>query len=67
VLRVILGGSQSIAISGAKVSYSMPSLAALDDEEIAAVATYIRNSWGNRGGPVKPADVAKLRKAIRLH
>jgi mono/diheme cytochrome c family protein len=67
VLRVILGGSQSIAISGAKVSYSMPSLAALDDEQVAAVATYIRNSWGNRGGPVKPADVAKLRKAIGLH
>ena len=67
VLRVILEGSQSIAIRGAKVSYSMPSLAALSDNEIAAVATFIRNAWGNRGGPVQAADVAKLRKVTDQH
>ena len=33
----------------------------LDDEEIAAVATYVRNSWGNAAGVVLPAAVAAQR------
>lgn len=34
-----------------------------DDEEIAAVATFIRNSWGNAFGGVAPEDVATLRES----
>lgn len=43
----------------------------LTDEQIAAIITYERNSWGNdnnskygaqAGGIVQPADVAKARK-----
>lgn len=46
----------------------MPSFAeALNDQQIAAVATYIRTSWGNNFGHVKPAEVAKVRKQIRVH
>ena len=33
----------------------------LSDEEIAAVASYIRNSWGNRAGMVLPGQVAAQR------
>jgi len=33
----------------------------LSDEEIAAVASYIRNSWGNRAGMVLPGQVATQR------
>lgn len=33
----------------------------LDDEEIAAVASYIRNSWDNRAGLVTPEQVARQR------
>ena len=41
----------------------MPSFAhKLDDQQIAAVATYIRNSWGNDFGPVSADQVAKARK-----
>jgi len=40
----------------------MPSFATkMTDEEIAAVANYVRSNWDNLGGPVKPADVAKQR------
>jgi mono/diheme cytochrome c family protein len=35
---------------------------ALNDEQIAAVASYIRNSWGNDFGNVEPQRVAQLRK-----
>lgn len=31
----------------------------LDDEQIAALCTYVRSSWGNRAGPVDAAAVAK--------
>jgi len=62
VLQVILKGSQSIALADRTTSsYSMPSFATLDDDEIAAVATYIRNAWGNRGSVVAPHAVAELR------
>lgn len=33
----------------------------LDDDEIALLSTYVRSNWGNRGGPVSEADVAKQR------
>ena len=33
----------------------------------AAVATYIRNSWGNAAPPVNPADVGKLRRKVAAH
>ena len=35
--------------------------ARLDDDQIAAAATYIRNSFGNDFGPVQPAQVAAAR------
>jgi mono/diheme cytochrome c family protein len=43
----------------------MPSFAeALNDEQIAAVATYIRESWGNELGAVKADEVAATRKEL---
>ena len=42
----------------------MPTLrAALDDEAIASVLTYIRNSWEHTAGAVTPATVARMRAA----
>ena len=40
----------------------MPPFKQLSDEDIAAVATYTRNSWGNSGDAVQPAAVAAVRK-----
>lgn len=39
---------------------AMPALARLSDEEIAALATYIRNAWGNKFGPATAAQVTAL-------
>jgi cytochrome c oxidase subunit II len=41
---------------------AMPSWKALSDVELAAVATYTKNSWGNKFGPVAPAEFAAARK-----
>ena len=43
----------------------MPAFAdKLDDQQIAAVASYIRDSWGNQFGEVKPQEVAQVRKLL---
>lgn len=39
----------------------MPHFRGFADEDIAAVATYIRQAWGNEAGPVDPALVADIR------
>lgn len=39
----------------------MPPFPWLSDEEIAAIASYVRNSWGNAYGQVKAEDVAAIR------
>ena len=36
--------------------------AALDDEKLAAVMTYVRGSYGNQGSPVTKEDAAKYRE-----
>jgi putative membrane-bound dehydrogenase-like protein len=35
----------------------------LNDEEMAAVLTFVRNSWGNKASPVSPATVKAVRAA----
>jgi mono/diheme cytochrome c family protein len=43
----------------------MPSFGqTLNDQQIAAVASYIRTSWGNNYGDVKPQEVAQIRKKL---
>jgi mono/diheme cytochrome c family protein/lysophospholipase L1-like esterase/glucose/arabinose dehydrogenase len=37
----------------------------LNDEEVAAVLTYVRNSWGNKADPVQPGTVKKVRAATK--
>jgi mono/diheme cytochrome c family protein len=37
----------------------------LNDQQIAAVAGYIRTSWGNKFGDVKPQEVAQIRKQFQ--
>ena len=44
----------------------MPSFAErLSDAQIAAVASYVRNSWGNSFGEVQAQEVAQIRKALQ--
>ena len=52
------------SVGPATVAYAaaMPAFAdQLNDEEIAAVLSYERTSWGNRAPPVKPEDVLARR------
>jgi len=60
LVRVIVSGGFPPTTAGNPRPYGMPSLA-LDDDEIAAIATYVRSAWGNRAPAVTRADVAALR------
>ncbi len=63
-LRIILDGAQTVTTPRAPNTGSMPAYAKdLSDQQIADVATYIRNSWGNVARAVTPERVAKARKA----
>jgi mono/diheme cytochrome c family protein len=66
--RWVLGDPRILAriVLNGKVQENMvmpPWKAALDDENIAAVITYVRRSWGHEADPVLPAVVAEARKA----
>jgi alcohol dehydrogenase (quinone), cytochrome c subunit len=65
LMHIILSGSTMPATQGAPMAAVMPGFASrLSDQEVADVVTYIRSSWGNKGGPVKAAQVTELRAAI---
>lgn len=40
---------------------NMPSFSTLQDKDIAAIATYIRNSWGNSASPISPRTISGIR------
>jgi mono/diheme cytochrome c family protein len=39
----------------------------LNDAEVAAVATYVRNSWGHAASAVTAGEVSSARRAARPH
>lgn len=62
-LRIILDGAHTVTTPRAPNTGEMPAYAKqLSNDEIAAVTNYIRNSWGNAGLMVTPAQVARARK-----
>ena len=65
LIRVVLRGAQSVATDAAPTGPAMPVLGwKLSDDEVAAVVTYIRNSWGNAASPVSASDVADARQQL---
>ncbi|HTB04438.1 MAG TPA: cytochrome c [Bradyrhizobium sp.] len=62
-LRIILDGAQTVTTRRAPNPGSMPAYAKqLSDSEVADVANYIRNSWGNAAPLVTPTQVKRARK-----
>jgi len=61
-INVTLNGSGRIVANGVPDAYRMPPFRnQLSDSEVADVLTFVRTSWGNKGGAVKPEDVKALR------
>jgi quinoprotein glucose dehydrogenase len=67
LIRIQLRGLQGpLTVSGKeyKLPGPMPAQAYQTDEQIAAVLTYVRNSFGNAASPVMPAQVKALRGEV---
>jgi nitrite reductase (NO-forming) len=60
ISQVIKGSSGEIVVNGKKFNNTMPPQQ-LNDDEIAAVLTFVYSSFGNSGGAVTPDDVKALR------
>jgi mono/diheme cytochrome c family protein len=61
-VQVILGGGFAPATAGHPRPYGMPPYRTLlTDEEVAAMATFVRQSWGNQAGAVSSLAVQRLR------
>lgn len=66
VVRVILQGARTVATDKRPTPVAMPAFDwKLKDDEVAAVATYIRNSWGNAAPAVGPNKVKSLRDSLK--
>lgn len=62
------GLSGTLKVEGKDWNLNMAAMGiALSDDDLAAVLTYLRTSWGNKGGEVTPDDVKKVRAAIGAH
>jgi mono/diheme cytochrome c family protein len=67
LIHMILAGVRTAPTTSRPTPLSMPSFAwKLSDQEIADVATFLRNSWGNRAAPVDAGRVGHLRHALGL-
>ncbi|WP_151446763.1 c-type cytochrome [Lacisediminimonas profundi] len=64
-IRIVLNGGYPPSTAGNPRPYGMPPFgSALNDEEVAAVVSFIRTSWGNKGDVVSPVDVGRFRGAF---
>lgn len=63
VAQVVIQGLQNkeIVVDGQTYNGVMPGFPQLSDEEVAAVATYVRNAWGNTFGGVSAEEAASVR------
>jgi mono/diheme cytochrome c family protein len=61
---ILLKGLQGpVTVEGHVFNGAMPAWEkTLTDKKIAAILTYIRQDWGNKGGPIAPEQIAEARK-----
>src|SRR5918994_5608045 len=50
-----------IVLHGLKGELLMPAMGTLDDQQLAAILTYIRQAWGHEAGPISPDAVERVR------
>jgi len=62
VVDIVLRGlSGPVTVNGKAYNSVMPPMSQLTDDEVANIGTYVLNSWGNPGGRVDKAEVARNR------
>ena len=65
LIRIVLRGARSVATDEEPTAPGMPSYGRqLNNTEVAAVLTYIRNSWGGAAARITSGDVASARSNL---
>jgi mono/diheme cytochrome c family protein len=65
LVRILLAGGYAPSTASNPRPFGMPPFVhVLNDTDIAAVTTYIRNAWGNQAESVTAADVVRVRKGV---
>lgn len=63
LVRIVLNGARAPATDARPTPVAMPAFGwKLNDREVAAVITYVRNSWGNAAPAVSARQVARIRE-----
>jgi mono/diheme cytochrome c family protein len=66
-IRIVLRGARSVGTTAQPTAPGMPSYGRqLDDNEVGAVLTYIRNNWGGAARSVSPEQVSGVRRDTAL-
>jgi mono/diheme cytochrome c family protein len=62
LVRIVLHGLHGpINVKGKSFQLDMPALAVFDDDQIAAILTFVRREWGHAANPVEPGLVKTIR------
>lgn len=61
IKQILEGASGEMTVNGKTYNGEMPAID-LTDEQVSDVLNYVRNSWGNKGAAVTPAEVKAQRK-----
>jgi mono/diheme cytochrome c family protein len=65
LVRILLAGGYAPSTAGNPRPFGMPPFVhVLNDDDIAAVTTYVRNAWGNQAASVTAADVVRQRRGV---
>ena len=66
MIRIPLAGlAGPVEVAGQQWNLAMPAMgAALSDDDLASVLTYIRQSWGNKASAVTPEQVKAVRAKV---
>jgi mono/diheme cytochrome c family protein len=65
LVRMVLQGTRAVSTPSMPTAPAMPAFDwRLNDAQVAAVLTYVRNSWGNAAAPVLPGVVSSQRTSL---
>lgn len=65
-IGVVLNGlTGPVTVNGQTYNSVMPPMSQLNDDEVANILTFVRNSWGNKGDAVSSKEVAQVRASTK--
>ena len=65
LVRVVLQGTRAVSTSSMPTAPAMPAFDwRLNDAQVAAVLTYIRNNWDNAAAPVSESAITSQRSSL---